>query len=423
MDENATLEVYKCPSCGGAVRFDAATGSLTCMWCRNVYDAEALETKRVSASLEGYLCPECGAELMADDFIAADTCPYCGNNEVAPHRFEGEFEPDSIIPFAISKQQAVECYESYIAQKDYLPDDFIATSRIGSVQGAYVPFWLKDGVVNFDCTYKSQKKDAGKNSYSERYFRRAGTYEYARIPADGSERMPDDMMDSIEPYDLDERVPFSTEYLPGFMAERYTVDAEGVDDRIGNRMCVSAILAAKETAPGLDRGPFIEGDHCTTRFLNGHEEQTLLPVWLIVIAYGGEKYLAGINGQTGKVAINLPIDEKKQTDAAFKGTIKKELPWTLPFFLVGIAIAIAILVIAPPSAGMYYAAAVFALLPIACCAWYFPNRYKREKRKVQENMQNVREAKLSGDYDPNCMTLTLSEQGMGPLSPFASKEE
>ena len=411
MNETATLEVHKCPSCGGAVRFDASTGSLTCMWCRNAYDAEALETKRVSASLEGYLCPECGAELMADDFIAADTCPYCGNNEVAPHRFEGEFEPDSIIPFAISKQQAVECYESYIAQKDYLPDDFIATSRIGSAQGAYVPFWLKDGVVT------------NKGSYDERYYRRVGTYEYARTPADGSERMPDDMMDSIEPYDLDERVPFSTEYLPGFMAERYTVDAEGVDDRIGDRMCVSAILAAKETAPSLDRGPFIEGDHCTTRFRNDHEEQTLLPVWLIVITYGGEKYLAGINGQTGKVAINLPIDEKKQTDAAFKRTIKEELPWTLPFFLGGFAIAIAILVISPPSEGTYYAAAVFAILPIVCAASYFTNRYKREKRKVQENMQNVREAKLSGDYDPNCMTLTLSEQGKGPLSPFASSAD
>ena len=123
------------------------------------------------------------------------------------------------------------------------------------------------------------------------------------------------------------------------------------------------------------------------------------------------------------MAINLPIDEKKQTDAAFKGTIKKELPWTLPFFLGGLAIAIAILVISPPSEGTYYAAAVFAILPIVCAASYFTNRNKREKRKVQESMQNVREAKLSGDYDPNCMTLTLSEQGKGPLSPFASKEE
>ena len=67
--EHATLEVYKCPTCGGALRYDADTGKLACMWCGNDFTTEKLEPKRVNSKLEGYLCPECGAELMADDFI------------------------------------------------------------------------------------------------------------------------------------------------------------------------------------------------------------------------------------------------------------------------------------------------------------------------------------------------------------------
>lgn len=423
MSENAILEVYKCPSCGGAVRFDAALGALSCVWCRNAYDADSLEIKQVSAGLDGYLCPECGAQLMADDFIAADTCPYCGNHEVAPHRFEGEFAPDAMIPFSISKQQAIECYERTVSEKDYLPDDYIAEDRIISVQGAYVPFWLKDGVINFDCTYKSLKKTSNKGAMREEFFHRVGTYEYSRTPADGSERMPDDMMDSIEPYDFDALVPFSAEYLPGFVAERYTVDADEVDERIGNRMCVSAILAAKSTVPPLNRGPFIEEPRCTTRYLNTSEEQVLLPVWLIAGAYGGEKYLVGVNGQTGKVAVNLPIDEKKQTNAAFKRTLKEELPVPLGLLAFILAIVIPTLVTATPSTELYATMAFMVLVVLICGCWYFPSRYKREKARVQANMQNVREGKLSGEYDTNCMTLTLSEPGCGPLSPFASQAE
>ncbi|MDO4806503.1 MAG: hypothetical protein Q4A07_04565 [Coriobacteriales bacterium] len=88
MGGDVQIEVYKCPSCGGAVAFDADAGCLTCAWCGNAYDEKDLEVKRANDSLAGYLCPECGAKLMLDDFIAADTCPYCGNSEVVPHRFE-----------------------------------------------------------------------------------------------------------------------------------------------------------------------------------------------------------------------------------------------------------------------------------------------------------------------------------------------
>lgn len=423
MSENAVLEVYKCPSCGGAVRFDADAGSLVCTWCRNSYDADSLEIKQVSAGLNGYLCPECGAQLMSDDFVVADTCPYCGNHEVAPHRFEGEFKPDAIIPFSISKQQAIECYERMVAEKEYLPDDYIAEDRIISVQGTYVPFWLKDGVITFDCTYKSLDKTTSKGPLSEKFFRRAGTYEYSRIPADGSERMRDDVMDSIEPYDLDALVPFSAEYLPGFVAERYTVNADEVDERIGNRMCVSAILAAQATAPALHSGPFIEKDRCTTYYRNTREEQVLLPVWLIVVAYGGEKYLVGVNGQTGKVAVNLPIDVKKQTNAAFKRTLKEELPVPLGLLAFMLVILVPALLTTAPSTELYATAAIILLITLVCGCWYFPSRYKREKDRVQYNMQNVMEAQYSGVYDSRCMTLTLSERGKGPLSPFASTTE
>ena len=412
--DNATLEVYKCPSCGGAVRYDATASALSCAWCHNAYDSADLETKQVNAELEGYLCPECGAQLLADDFIVADTCPYCGNNEVAPHRFEGAYEPDLIIPFSISKQQAVEYYKHAIAEKRYLPDDFVAEHRILSVQGAYVPFWLKDGVIDFDCTYKSLKRSS-KGELNPHFYHRVGAYEYTRTPADGSQRMPDDMMDSLEPYDFDELVPFSNEYLPGFVAERYTITSEEVEDRIGLRMGVSAILAAKQTVPVLSQGPYIVEDRCTTLYRNTREEQALLPAWLIVVEYHGEKYLAGVNGQTGKVAVNLPIDEEKQAKYALKNWLVSELSWLWIFIAIMLAIVIAMIVCAPGGIELYAAIAVIIITLLAICVPNVKRSFEKSKAKVQADMQNVKEAKDVGAYDLSCMTLTLSETGQGPL--------
>ena len=430
MSSDAKLQVYKCPSCGGAVRFDARTGDLTCKWCGNVYSDSELQAKEVEADPQGYLCPECGAELMADNFIVADTCPYCGNNEVAPHRFDGAFQPDYVIPFSITKKQAIECYDNAVAKKKYLPDDYIAEACITSVQGTYVPFWLQDGVVDFDFTVFADDGPGKNKVYS--YHRRAGTYDFARVPADGSKRMPDDMMDSIEPYDFSALEPFTTEYLPGFVAERYTVDQDEVNARVDVRVKNSAWFAAKETLEDRWKNRYIEQKRSCAVVNHTHSEQALLPVWLIVVVYRGKKYLVGVNGQTGKVAVNLPVDEEKQNKVARKAAIESML------ISVSVLISIPVLVFLigaftvgwdetitslsemfgpglafsdPGSAAMSYGVPVLYGGFLVFDAIF---SYKAAKRKVISSMQNVEVARNANVYDVGGLKLTISEMKKGP---------
>ena len=429
--EHTTLEVYKCPTCGGALRYDADTGKLACMWCGNDFTTEKLEPKRVNSKLEGYLCPECGAELMADDFIAADTCPYCGNNEVAPHRFEGEFEPDYIIPFSITKEDAIARYEAYVAEKSYLPDDFREEDRIVSIQGTYGPFWLQDGTLDFDFMFHTTYR-AGYNIPWTREHRLSGTYDYSRVPADGSARMPNDMMDSIEPYDFSKLKPFSTEYLPGFIAERYTESLEDVTERLRTRIAQSAIGEAKgkinlSKSEEDDEIEFIE-DESDYNMQLGESAQVLLPVWLIVVSYQGKKYLVGVNGQTGEIAVNLPIDEKKQTKEALKETGKTALILS-PFFIATNCLWIAIIValfanwgidgmidgFAGLFAGDFYRgfralALIFVVILIAVSIPMFrSNTYSKTKESVRQLMHNVEESTDISRY--STMTITGNNQG------------
>lgn len=53
---------------------------------------------------------------------------------------------------------------------------------------------------------------------------------------DGSSKMVDELMESIEPFDFSEAVPFQTAYLAGYMADKYDVDAEESVERANERV-------------------------------------------------------------------------------------------------------------------------------------------------------------------------------------------
>lgn len=426
MGREVTIQVYKCPSCNGALRFDTHAKALCCIWCGNSFDVSDLDTMQVRLTQQGYVCPECGAQLTTEEFVAATTCPYCGNNEIAPHRFEGQFEPDMLIPFSVTKRQAVQSYEEHVASRRYLPNDYTNEAHVVSVEGAYVPFWLHSGIVSFDFTYMGiYKKD--KCNYESKH-RRVGTYEFARVPADGSDRMRDDVMDSIEPYDYTALVPYEPGYLPGFMAERHTVTADEVNQRVNRRVANSACSAAMKTLDPIYDTRYPDYDQYHATVARTRIEQALFPVWLIVVAYRGEKYVVGVNGQTGKVAANLPIDAGKQRIAAACESLKSaayvlaiEIAFCLLIFAIGVGTVgldemlsrvqgmLDGSVWAHASAKDVIAYAFFAAMSLFLLIGPMVQAFLRGWHKVTDSMHNVRRAYEADAFDAGRIDITLSE--------------
>ena len=132
---------------------------------------------------------------------------------------------------------------------------------------------------------------------------------FTRVPVDGSSKMPDDYMDSIEPFHYEELTPFSTAYLPGYFADKYDVSAEDsihrVDERVRNTMerCLRDTVLGYETV--LERNKHVHLNH-------GQVKYALLPVWLLSTKWNNQNYLFAMNGQTGKFVGDLPIDPKKR---------------------------------------------------------------------------------------------------------------
>ena len=326
---------YQCPACTGPLRFDSATGKLVCDYCGSTYEVKEVEAlyadkqkasdtaarqrpqgpvwgEEEAAGLTSRTCSSCGAELVCDGTTAATTCPYCGNPTVVPGQFAGTLKPDFVIPFKLSREDAIRKLKKHYRGKVFLPKSFSKENHLQEIQGVYVPFWLFSGEAegngHYECT-RSHKRTEGeyeviKTEHFDVY--RAGTMPFEKVPVDASTKMPDDHMDSIEPYNYDDLKPFSTAYLPGFLADKFDVSADKSRERADVRCLGSLKKALQGTVTGYATC-FPRGEHADIQ--RGKVHYALLPVWLLNTKWQGKDFLFAMNGQTGKFVGDLPVDK------------------------------------------------------------------------------------------------------------------
>ena len=196
-----------------------------------------------------------------------------------------------------------------------LPNSFTANNRVEDIQAMYVPFWLFDSKVSASGSYQGasdsvyETDDEVITTTVVYNCEREGTMSFERIPVDGSEKMDDSFMESIEPFDYKEMVPFSTAYLTGFLADKYDVDAEAAVTRADARVVKSAEGCLADTVTGYTRVTS-NGDCAVIKDENA-VHYAMVPVWILSTRFEGKPYTFMMNGQTGKVVGSLPIDYGK----------------------------------------------------------------------------------------------------------------
>ena len=262
--------------------------------------------------MKAYSCPSCGAELICDASTAATSCPYCGNPTVVPGQFSGALKPDFVLPFKLSKEDAVAALKNHYKGKPLLPKAFTNGNHIEEVKGVYVPFWMFDGQAEGTVDYEGHITHVYESgdyeiTETEHYdVRRGGSIAFEKVPVDASSKMPDDHMDSIEPYNYKDLRAFSTAYLPGFLADKFDVSADKSRERADVRCLGSLKKALQGTVTGYATC-FPRGEHADIQ--RGKVHYALLPVWLLNTKWQGKDFLFAMNGQTGKLVGDLPVDK------------------------------------------------------------------------------------------------------------------
>ncbi len=330
------IQEYKCPCCGGAIAFDSTLQKMKCPYCDTEFEMETLaaydeslnagsedkmdwETEAGSewqpGETEGmrvYVCKSCGGEIVGDASTAATSCPYCGNPIVMMGQFKGDLKPDLVIPFKLDKKAAKESLMNHLKGKPFLPKVFSDQNHIDEIKGVYVPFWLFDADVHGAMHYKATKvrtyADQDYNYREINYYSvfREGDLSFANVPVDGSTKMDDQLMESIEPFDPSEAVDFQTAYLAGYFADKYDVTSEESVGRANERIQSTTESAFAATVLGYSG---YQKENGSIELKHGTAKYALYPVWMLTTSWNGEKYTFAMNGQTGKFVGDLPIDK------------------------------------------------------------------------------------------------------------------
>lgn len=312
--------MYECPNCGGNLKFHIPEGKLLCAHCESRFEPGALDKGEDTAdSFEAnvFLCPQCGGRMVSGDNDATAFCSYCGAANILSCRISREKRPKYIIPFTKTKEDCKRAYARKLRKAFFAPKKMRSPEFIESFRGIYMPYW------SYRMVQKGKIELAGKTSkrrgdyiYTDHYALKGNLdARYEGYTHDASSAFYDSISETIAPFDTNRMTAFSPAYLSGFYAETADVDAksyrgEGKDfaNHITYEKLKKIPVFRKHGISAMD-----DRNETSAKLLTECEddESVMFPVWFLCYRNQDRLAYAAVNGQTGKVAVDLPVDEKR----------------------------------------------------------------------------------------------------------------
>lgn len=318
----------KCPACGAKITFNPKNQKWDCEYCGSKFSLDEMkkynnassdkknEKTNHSKKLDGldiYTCKNCGAEVMADETTTSTFCLYCGSTAILKDKIDSGIAPTKIIPFKKVKEDAVKSFKELYKGRVLMPKLFNNPKNIEKITGVYIPFWTYDlkasGNIEFNCTDIKTWSDYNyQYTKTDKFLSKRDAFmAFNRILVDGSSRFDDDLMDSIEPFDFQDLVEYNHAYLSGFLAEKYDVDSNEAIKRANERALNTAVSMTEATI--IHQSKAVSNNNL--QITKVKDDYILLPVWMVNIKYKDKTYTFAMNGQTGEIVGNIPLDIPK----------------------------------------------------------------------------------------------------------------
>ena len=312
-----------CRNCGGHLVFDPTKQKLVCEHCggefapedsdlasKGSYSDQKAESMNViyGTSSEEYMdcyvytCSSCGGEIIINGSEASTKCIYCGNSAVVFSRISKRQRPKYILPFKITKEEAVDSVRKAYKKGVFIPGA-VKNFKAENVRGIYIPYWI------VTCEHKGNVIVSGKSLTDKKaqssYYGRTGVMKLSGVPLDASKLLSDESSERLEPYDLKELVPFDEAYLLGFYSNVSDISygdlrsaAEKRARNYFNEAAIESVLTARKKK-------IFKEDHVTSIDYSTMT-YAMLPAWFITYDYNGRHNTILVNGQTGKIVCGVP---------------------------------------------------------------------------------------------------------------------
>ena len=342
---------FPCQQCGAVLHYSIGTQSLECQYCghlnritdKDVHIEELdfhaalrrLQTSRqISPETNVIHCPNCAAQFALDAHIHSGECPFCSTTVVTSTSQAKPIKPKALLPFKINADQAKQAYVKWMSKLWFAPSELKKYAREeASLNGVYIPYWTYDSdtVTAYDgqrgdVYYVTQTVTEIVNGRRVRRRRQVPKIRWTRVSGrtarhfddvlvGATQTLPRKITDWLEPWDLNNLVPYTEEYLSGFSSEVYQVEldqgfnhAQANMDRI-IRGDVSNAIGGDQQRIGR-----LQTSHSDTTF-----KHVLLPLWSAAFDFRGKTYRFVVNGRTGKVRGERPYSVIKIALASLAG--------------------------------------------------------------------------------------------------------
>lgn len=313
-----------CPGCGADMHFSPKKQMLVCGYCDAEMSPDAYaEAEGLTASDEKYYdttifaCPQCGGEVMNTEETAATFCSYCGASVMLESRMGKGLRPKKIIPFSIDQEQVRKQYKDRIRKAIFAPEYLRKDSEIERFRGIYMPYWSYSMTLDQDVKANGEKSERkGDYIITDEYLLTAeftGTYE--GIAFDSASVFEDSISESIAPFDVHKTVDFNPAYLSGFYADKGDVPSEVYESDarqyVKDEVCRTFMNEFSDLKVNADKVK------SQVKPENTETAPVLYPVWFLTNRFGKNRVTyAVVNGESGKVAADIPISPAKYLAAS-----------------------------------------------------------------------------------------------------------
>ncbi len=337
-EQTADWRIFTCDSCGATLRYAPGTESLVCSYCGHVNPVDEVQLGADELDYEATLrrlalepatdaseivvhCDECGATYRLEQGMHAGQCEFCGANVVVETRGKRQLEPQGVLPFEITREQAEVAFRRWLGSLWLAPRGLKAYARHQrQLSGIYIPYWTFDSdsraaYEGLRGTYYQVPEQVvtvvnGRRQVVTRMVTRirwtpvAGRVSRAfdDVLVEASFSLPRRLLRKLDHWNLKALKRYNPSYLSGFKSEMY---------QAGPRKGFEQARSEMEEVLRADIAYDIGGDlQKITRMQADFDDVTfkhiLLPVWVAAYKYRGKSYRFIVNGQSGEVQGERP---------------------------------------------------------------------------------------------------------------------
>lgn len=307
---------FRCANCGGNILFDVDSQTMKCQHCGSMIPPDEFEVKNSStgeeiaeAQLTLFTCQGCGAELHGTEDSQVGFCPYCGGQSLLQVPRDGRSMPERLIPFQISRERCTELFQNHTKKVRYLPKEMRDASHLKSFTGIYMPYY------EYDVELGASTIVGTKTVESTRRYDVVNTYridasvngQYCGVPFDASKYYDDEIAARVLPFDMEKERSFRPAYLSGFYADASTVPAETYYQDAG-KTASDDIVAEVGRRVFMQDGIKVDQDSSYVEAHTRGHHGTMFPLWFLTWRKKDRVVYAVVNGESGKVVTDLPVD-------------------------------------------------------------------------------------------------------------------